>query len=36
MGKITIVLTEKAETKLRDKIRKKGDMSRIISELLEK
>lgn len=35
MGQITVILTEKAENKLRTKTRKKGDMSNIISELIE-
>ncbi len=36
MGKITIILTEENEQKLREQNRKKGDMSEIINEALNK
>lgn len=35
MGQITIKISEVAENKLRDKIRKKGDMGKIVSNLIE-
>jgi hypothetical protein len=36
MGTVTITLTEKAESFLRGKNNKLGDMGRFVSELLEK
>lgn len=35
MPQITVKISVLADTKLRDKIRKKGDMGKIISKLIE-
>ena len=35
MGKVTIVLRDSIEERLRDLIRKRGDLSRIIEQALE-
>lgn len=34
MGKVTVVLTEKAEEKLRIKFRRKGDLSKAVEKLI--
>lgn len=36
MGKITLMLTEKAESLLRGKNNRKGDMGKYVSNLIEK
>ena len=34
MGNITVILSQKAENLLRNKIRRKGDLSKIIENLI--